>query len=107
LLDGETSRGPAEILHQRLRDLVFALTLTDHAADPVSHGLEIDTPFQQAGVVGKRAVAGNNGIEIELQDFIQGLGPFDGAAAVGVIDVRLCGPGEKQVAGVNDFKLWK
>ena len=44
-------------------------------------------------------MTGDDGIEIEFHGFIEGLGPFDKAAAAGVIDER--GGTGHQVAGVR------
>jgi hypothetical protein len=63
--------------------------LANHAAYPVTHGLEIRPPFQQVGPIGERTAPWIKDLEIDLQGFVQGFGPFDGAAAVDVMDVRL------------------
>src|ERR1044071_8035477 len=88
---GEPAYRPAEILDESLGDFVLAAALANHPLDPISHGLEISSPFEKTGAIGKRTVTRDNRVEIELRDFIQSLGPFHRAAAIGVIDVGLRG----------------
>src|SRR4051812_16113224 len=81
-------RGPAEIRHQHLRDIVLALAIAHHPADAIPHGLEILFELDQVLTLRHWPVAGNDGIEIPLEDLVDRAGPFDGAAAGAVVDER-------------------
>src|SRR5579871_697594 len=79
---------PMEFAGEHLADLFLALVLVIHKPDLVAHAFEQGLVLDDIFLAGNRAVAGNDRVEIEFDDFVQGLGPFDGAAATGIVDQR-------------------
>ena len=47
----------------------------------------------------------NDGVEVELEDCVEDLDPFDGAGAVAVVETGM--PSVIEVAGVNDPQVRK
>src|SRR5690606_23153140 len=84
-------------------NLLFALALVDELTYAGAEGLEVRLPLREIFAGSYLAMARNDGLELQLEHFIERVVPIQSAAAGSVIDEGRAA--HEHIAGVNDSQL--